>query len=374
MDVKDLTMKINMCVALILSECSLAIAQSETFQVVEPGKIPGILRTIATQTKANFEQIHTWQGELEASRYFVDRGEKAKRTFETMTDAIGLCPNEIIELDSSRIIFKCDLDKGMFHSKSCREFPSRYIDPANNRDLGTKSLPKCSSQIITKEYRYISEPLVRNKNGEVIQRKAIKEKADTDSPGYKGLQPVYLPKYVFDIDSQVWERYPDFVNIIEEKGEYVFDGLALKVEQQTLSGDVQYRVHEPFTLNAFGIKGWLINTFSVNAGYNMVSSERIHADGKLMQKKSTEYQKVNGVYVPIRDAQDTYDYSRDFSLRVHDEEVFKDVLINNDVVPAETFTYKNLGLKNGDKFIDKILSKEYTYQNGNLTEVEKKSK
>jgi hypothetical protein len=35
-----------------------------------------------------------------------------------------------------------------------------------------------------------------------------------------------------------------------------------------------------------------------------------------------------------------------------------------------TFTYKNLGLKNGDQFIDKILQKEYTYQNGELIELE----
>jgi hypothetical protein len=84
-----------------------------------------------------------------------------------------------------------------------------------------------------------------------------------------------------------------------------------------------------------------------------------------MTKKSFEYQKVNGVYVPIRDTEDTYDYSRDFSLRSHEEDVFKNVRIN-DSIPAETFTYKNLGLKDGDEFIDRIASKEYKYQDANL--------
>jgi hypothetical protein len=365
MDVKDLTMKLNVCIALILSAYSLAIAQSETFQAVESEKIPGILRTISNQTKANFEQIHTWQGELESSRHFIHKGKNAKETFETLTDAVGPCPNEVAEVDSCTIIFKCDLDKGLFHSKSSREKPTLYFDPADNKDLGTKSLPKCSSQIVTNEYRYSAEPSAR-KNGEVIQRKAVKEKADIDGPSYKGLQPVYLPSYIFDIDSQVWERYPDFANIIEEKGEYVVGGLALKVEQRTLSGDVQYRVHEPFNINAFNINNcWIINTFSANSGYNIISSERIRADGKLMTKKSFEYQKVNGVYVPIRDTEDTYDYSRDFSLRSHEEDVFKNVRIN-DSIPAETFTYKNLGLKDGDEFIDRIASKEYKYQDANL--------
>ncbi len=373
MNVKDLTMKLNVCIILILSAHGLAIAQSETFQAVEPNKIPGILMTISNQTKANFEQIHTWQVELESSRYSIDKGKNAKETFETITDAIGPSPNEVARFSENKIIFKCDLDKGQSYSKISRVTPSRYIDPATNRDLGTRSLPRSSSEIVTNEYRYSAEPSARNKNGEVIQRKAVKEKADTNGPGYKGLQPVYLPLYVIDIDSQVWGYYPRIVEIIEEKGEYVLDGFALKVEQRNLSGDVQYRVHEPSKTNSLGINNfWVINTFSANAGYNRISREMTSIDGKLMQKQSTEYQKVNGMYVPIRDTEDTYDF-RDFKPRVHVERVFKNVRIN-DVIPAETFTYKNLGLKDGDKFIDKILDKEYTYQDGQLIAVEKKSK
>ena len=100
----------------------------------------------------------------------------------------------------------------------------------------------------------------------------------------------------------------------------------MKAEQRTLSGDVQYRINEPFVMSAFNIKGgWLINTFSEKAGYNLINSERITEDGKLMRRKSTEYQKVNSVYVPIKNTEDTYDYSRDFKLRVHEDGVFKNI-------------------------------------------------
>jgi len=356
-----------MSIALIILTFGLALGQSDTFQAVEPEKIPGILRTISNQTKANFEKIHTWQGELESSMRSIDKGNNAKKTFETLTDGVGPCPNEVASLSENKNTFKCDLDRGLFYSKNSREAPSRFIDPAINKDLGTKSVPRSSSQIVTKEYQCTAEPSVR-KNGEVIQRKAVKENVDADGPRV-GLQPVYLPHYIFNIDSQVWGHYPDIIKIIKEKGEYVADGLALKVEQRTLSGDIQYRVHEPFILITFKtFNGWVINTFSANAGYNIISSERICADGKLMQKKSTEYQKINGVYVPIKDAEDTYDYSRDFSLQGHTERVFKNVRIN-DAIPTETFTYNNLGLENGDKFEDKIVGKKYIYQNANLVPV-----
>ena len=368
MKAKNPAMKLSMSIALILLACGLTAGQSETFQAVDPEKIPGILKTISSQTKSNFEKIQTWQGELESSRRFLVIGKNVKSTFETMTDAVGPCPNEITELTSSTIIFKCDLGKGLFHSKSCREKPTRYFGTADNRDLGTKSVPRCSSNIVTNEYRITAEPSVR-REGEVIERKATKEKADEDNPRHLGLQPVYLPIYVLSLDSQPWGHYPDVIKIIEEKGEYAVDGYVLKVEQRTVSGDVQYRVHEPFKMNVFNINnGWLINTFSANAGYNMISSERSRADGKPMQKNSTEYQKVNGVYVPIRAEEDSYDYSRDFRLRGYNETSFKNVRIN-DAIPEETFTYKNLGLKNGDKFVDKIAGKEYKYQDDNLVPI-----
>jgi hypothetical protein len=371
MDMKDSVIKLSVSIVLVLLVSSLALAE-EAFRPVEPEKIPGILMTISNQTKANFEKIHTWQGELETSSYFIDKGKQAKETFETMTDAAGPCPNEVVELTGSKIIFKCDLDKGLSHSKRSREKPTRYFDPADNRDLGTKSTTTCSSHIMTNEYQISSNPNAWM-NGKIIERKAIKEKSDKDCSSGQGLQPAYLPRYLFDIDSQVWHIYPHIAETMEEKGEYLVDGLAPKVEQRTVSGDVQYRVYNPYRINSFGIDNfWKIHTFSANSGYNIISLKMITAkDGKLMQQENIEYQKINGVYVPVRRTEDSYDF-RDFNLRSHTETAFKNVRINEDI-PAETFTYKNLGLKDGDKFIDKILDKEYTYQDQNLIEVTKKS-
>jgi hypothetical protein len=359
---KDLITKISLCAALIFPACCFATAQDEVFQAVETERIPNILRSISKQTKENFEKIHTWQGELDCSRYYVFKGALAKETFETLTDANGPCPDEVAEITENRIVFKCDLDKGLWYVKRSREAPSRYIDPATNKDLGTRSLPSSSSEIITKEYQYNAQPDAY-RNDEVVRRRAVKTKIDGSL--YQGRQPNCLPRYIFDIDSQVREGYTEYAKILEEKGKYVISGLEMKAEQRTLSGDLQYRIYEPFETKGLNIKGWIINTFSEKAGYNIIDWEMMTADGKLMWRKSTEYQKVNGVYVPIRNTKDRYDFNSDFSLREHEEGVFKNIFIN-DAISEEIFTYKNLGLKNGDKFIDKIEGKEYKVKDANL--------
>jgi len=361
---KDLITKISLCAALIFSAYGFAIAQDEVYQAIETGKLPNILRSISIQTKENFDKIQTWQGELYCSRYFVAKGATAKKIFETSTDANGPCPDEVAEITENRIIFKCDLNKGLCYIKRSREIPSRYIDPATNKNLGTKSLPSNSSEIITKEYQYSAQPDAYNRNDEVARRRAVKTKIDGSL--YQGRQPNYLPRYIFDIDYQAWIGYPEDANIIEEKGKYVISGLEMKAEQRTLSGDLQYRIYEPFETNAFNIKkGWIINTFSEKAGYNIIDWEMKTVDGKLMWRKSMEYQKINGIYVPIKYTEDRYDFNSDFSLREHEEGIFKNIVIN-DVISEETFTYKNLGLQDGDKFIDEIAEKEYKVKDSNL--------
>jgi hypothetical protein len=365
--------KLNVNFVLILMMFSLVLAE-EDFKPVETEKISEILRTISEQSKQNFEKIHTWQGELMSSRIIIDKGKIVKETFETMTDAIGPCPNEINVLDSSKVIFKCDLDKGVYYLKRSREEPTRYFDPTDNRDLGTKSTVSCSSHIVNNEYRISTEPF-RLSKGEIVERKAIKEKADEDGLASKRLQPIYLPKYIFDVESQVWGYYPRITETIEKEGKYEVDGLTPKVEQRAVSGDLQYRVQLPLNkLNFFDIGNmWMIKIFSANAGYNMISSQTITVDGeKLMEQESTEYQEIDGVYVPIKETKDNYD-PRDFSLRSSEEKVFKNIRIN-EPISDETFTYKNLGLEDGDTFVDKIEGKEYKYQDAKLIEITKEDK
>ena len=114
----------------------------------------------------------------------------------------------------------------------------------------------------------------------------------------------------------------------------------------------------------------MVQTFSTQAGYNMISWKMITADGgKLMQQESIEYQKINDVYVPIRSTKNSYDY-RDFTLRSTIEGVFRNVRIN-EAISAETFTYKNLGLEDGDIIEDRIINKKFIYQKGELAETTK---
>ncbi len=345
MNRKNFILKINLDIVFILLACNLAVGQSDTFEAVAPEKIPDILKTIAVKTKENFERIHTWQGEIEFSR--------SDRT----------------------INFRCDLSKDQFYSSGCGETQFGYTDSAD-KNVGPKSSFMCYSHILTNEYYISSGPSAWKKGTEeVTHRSATKQKVEKKDPSCVTCNDyiVYDPRNLFDFLSPPWKSYSKLAKTIEEKGkfinekgEYVNDGYVLKIEQGNLSGDIQYRISVPSRINLQGYSGiiWIIRTFSANAGYNMISYQAKRVDGPLVQQKNLEYQKINDVFIPTKYIYETFDYNNS-SLQNREEEVFKNIKINEDI-PAETFTYKNLGLKDGDKYIDKIEKKEYKYENKKL--------
>ncbi len=73
---------------------------------------------------------------------------------------------------------------------------------------------------------------------------------------------------------------------------------------------------------------------------------------------------VDGIYLPTKTEKQNYD-KQTGQLSYREEFIFKNSLINHPI-PQETFTYKNLGLKDDDKFIDNILNREYTYKDEEL--------
>jgi len=116
--------------------------------------------------------------------------------------------------------------------------------------------------------------------------------------------------------------------------------------------------------------------FSGDNGFNVVSLETTYQNEKnannvMFKKETLEYKQFDKVYVPCYTSEQTFDIP---SGKLDDEKTvtFKNQKINQPI-PEGTFTYKNLGLQNGDKFIDKILDREYTYQDEDLILDEKKS-
>jgi len=108
---------------------------------------------------------------------------------------------------------------------------------------------------------------------------------------------------------------------------------------------------------------------SSGAGFNVVSFSITDEKGRVIENKIWDYDLINGVYLPVQKIEQNFDYLSG-KLNKQSTITFMEQKANNPI-NSDVFTYKNFDLKDGDKFIDKTLNKEFTYQKGNLIAIEK---
>jgi hypothetical protein len=357
----------GLCVVILLISFSFVAAEDTAgeFRPVDPNRIPEILTMISTQIKSNYDKIKTWQGEADAITDSIHEGAKAERILRERTNGTGEISKVVKERFESRHQFAVDVEKDFLYSSLYRETPPAYTDLENGRNLGTKSpRPWYTIVIIAPEYSISSMPHTYDRGNSIASREAVKETRQKGSKCTSGMPPASDPRGTFTTaGGKVWESFPRILQYINEHGKYSFDGHDLKVEESTSENVTRYRIEVPAKINTEKYY-FLTKVFSSEAEFNMTLYEVANEDGRILYEWKWDYDLIDGVYLPKVTSQ--RNFTREGGKLDYEERyIFKNQKVNKPI-PAETFTYKNLGLKDGDKFVDKVEGKEYKYQDANL--------
>jgi len=339
------------------------------FHSADSNQIPNVLNMISKQIRSNYERIKSWEGKIEVVTDNIYKGAGAEKVFKTRTDGKGETPRTIINHREQIIEFCVDTDKGLIYTGYYPTKPLEYIDLESGRKL------KANSRIVASRRRSIVMPEYQidctadtMRDNVVMSHIAVKQARPKDSTCASNTHPVFDPRECFVVGRPIWETFQRLLQHMELHGEVSVDGYALKVEERKNGNDMEYRIQIPGKVSP---TDYLFKTmvFSGNKGFNIISLETTDHNGKLFQRRTWNYDLVNGVYVPSKTAKQIFERENG-ELRYEEQYTYKNLKVNQPI-PVETFTYKNLGLENGDKFIDKIENKEYTYQDRKLIEVEK---
>ena len=369
---KRILNKTKLCTVVLLTLLNFVVEglgnnTEKNFQPVPPDQMSGILTMISNETQSNYDKIKIWQGKVDATTGIIYEGTEAERVlervFKNKTDGVGQVPKKVKRLSESTVEFAVNSEKGLFFDKKFYRSPLRYIDPDSGRVLGTKRIVGSTTTIATPEYRITNVPFIKRKDV-IITRKAVKEKR-----AFKESRPTYR-KDIFDprieaIDGRAFRgSFLFLIDYIEKHGEFRIDGQSLRIEKRVAGTTTEYRIEIPSPQKNPGEFIFTTMIFNNDKGFNITSSETRRPDGKLFQKAVWEYEAINGVYLPTRTMIQTFQ-GENAELGSERECIYTNLKLNQ-AIPEETFTYKNLGLENGDKFIDKTLDKDYIFQDGNL--------
>jgi len=186
-------------------------------------------------------------------------------------------------------------------------------------------------------------------------------------------------RYFFVGDRAVWEELYALRNFITNPSTDIPEGKApqISIATEEMGDHTKTHIKAGFygsadCANCENEFVYIIMTLDSSVGLNLSRREVTDKTGKTLQTFDITYEKISHVYVPKTIHYITFSFPE--RKKQFDSWITFTKSILNNPIPAEMFTYKNLGLKDGDKFIDKVLDKEYTYKEGKLIEVEKKSK
>ena len=341
-------------------------ADTTEFQKVDQNKIPDELAMLATVTKNNYEKIKTWQGKISFEDMIIYRGSYAAELVKLSAGVTIEEPNELAAIAEGTRDFKIDLERNILFKSMNRPKPMEYI----NLDTGLHYTPLSSSyetkKITDKDYEIESSPYTFKKDGTITGWLAEKKRRYPEQDIEES-----DPRFCFSIGKMPWvllpmmsegvRRYNKDPNGTDANGRpnSAFSNVILE-KAQTEKGAI-YRV---LINSTFEMK----YTFEEKSGFNPTHIESKNTKGIKISEGDTDWVKIQDIFLPAEQQVTQYD-GKDGRLRRQVKSIFSDMQVNM-ALPENTFSINNLGLKNGDKFVDKIESKEYKYQDANLVPIE----
>jgi hypothetical protein len=223
------------------------------------------------------------------------------------------------------------------------------------------------TKIIAGEYEIESYPYSKKKDGTILSRRAEKRPRKQSQIITDDSDPMYC----FSIGKPVWvllSELSEGIRLYNKEPNSAFSGVILE-KAQTAKG-VAYRMQ--FTIPGASPSFEEKFIFDGEKGFNPTYIEVKNDKGIKISEITRDFIKIGGIFLPAKQWVVQYD-GTDGRLRRKAESTFSDMKVNM-ALPESTFSHKNLGLKNGDEFIDEIEKTEYTYQDANLVPVKNKDK
>ncbi|MGD0077432.1 MAG: hypothetical protein ABSB91_02265 [Sedimentisphaerales bacterium] len=330
------------CLGSSIMDCVASEGKDE-FYPVDINRIPEVLNLVSSKVLDNYGRIKTWQGKAEG---IMTYGRYRK------------------------VAFDLDVEKDLLYVD---DYPAELIEDTNiegGKRINTTDALKSQISIVSPDIYIHSQPVVGPGN-KVLKRKAFRELHQKECSTCRSSLP-----FVFDPKSQlkqplaiIQKSFPLIIKKAKGLGGNKNYDLIKKVDENIKNGITEYRVTEQLklTLEPNDPNYLLMSSiFSSNKGYNIISQiTTLYTtnESKIIQRRTWDYVLIDDIYVLSKTL--TQSYSDTGKSTFYEEIAFNDIKINKPI-SDDVFSYKNLGLRNGDKFVDKIANKEYNYQDYNL--------
>jgi len=346
---------------------SVGFAQQAT--VLGPEATQAVLDEICRASQANFEKIRTWRGTWSGQAAVVFNRQGAA----FMLDRMGV-PADVAELrgDSPQTIdFAFERASGKLFARA-DDAKTRWTDGMSGEKVRTREAAWAGgrSLVWTPDLYVCARVVGRDKNGRFIYEGRRDREPGREEQGLLGLvEPRRV--YGFGETRPAWEYLASQrKNVPNRKPEEITAAVATQPTQVGYWVE-QVRAKSPrlycVVWRGEGLKQYPGTSreelwFDEAAAFNLVRGDStVGGERKYFE---IAYEQQQGVYLPHYILREYFGTDGRLQNR---QEMTLTASILNEPLPPEQFSLKSLGLRDGERVIDKVNGGEYRYQGGTLT-------
>jgi len=344
------------------------LVKSQEYRPVDPASIEDLLIYLEDVIKDNYDQITTWQGVMEFTSLRGYYGNDVDYVLGRQKINAEVAPNKCEELAEGTINFKADLKRDVRWVHFNRPEGPTFRNPETMQILGNPKLPLDSKVVRTPNIIMQATPDQFAKDGSISKSSAIKVGKVKNELDYRSMEGFgKYPTNCFHAIGPTWTFLSSLRKLFfdEDTTPKIFRD-AVVIEKRSLGNDVEFYIRSAvLEYGNNNIECFYELLLPSNAGHNPTCIRILDApDKNLIQEYNISYVELNGIYLPSNYQMITY--NADGMVTMHKQYTFKEQKIN-EAVTEETFSVRNLGLKDGDTFKDRIENKEYRYKESSKT-------
>lgn len=340
------------------------LVRSRDYNSVDASLIENLLTDLEVVTKENYDKIETWQGTREFFNLRVYEGNRVNNRLQRANVNVSVAPKRLGIIAEGTTNFKVDSKRDMIWSHLSRNKGQTYKNMETMEIYGTFGLAFDTKIIARPDFIIRMEPSRFKKDGTIAANKALKFNTQDQEEVGRGLGAKEDSRDFFKLIGPTWQWLSSLQKLFSS------DDLTFKAAKDTIvveqseGDDLKYYIRFGVLDKNGNIESFYEIILPLRTGFNPTLIRMLNAPEKtLSQQINVDYIDLEGVFLPSNVR--IVDYGDDGNVVSDKKAIFKEQQIN-EAIPEETFSYKNLGLKNGDKFVDKIRNKEYIYQNDEL--------
>ena len=348
-----------------------------------------VLRMLSGHSKNTWNGLKTWRGELRIQSEDVYSGRRAERFFETphpLNEAIRAHAEEFKRITRKSVVFAVDMENDRVFSRP-RLDSQRYVDVATNRqfsiDTGRQRFAVATPVSIVADNRLItfdpnmSYGLPQGGSARMAFRYSLTQPADPsarmfgvalyEQAGKAVQEPLVDPRAYLCDARPMWQELELIANAIERTGRIEVDGQRLLIQRSGTGLDEEYRVIFPGLL----CPGRYVQkemTFRAAAGFSITLLAERERGESVRRETRWNYKQQSSLHVPSSVNTKTYDPQSGAVVSQTAVTIVESVV--NQPMEADVFSEQNLGLQEGDCFVDKAASRVFKYQSGKLKQLE----